>query len=186
MKIACLARLVKRLGFLVVFIALVRCATNATFFTGWGQVSYIFGNDLETEISAALVTHSVMAARYLGEAEGELVYGWALSHAGAARDACDLSMTLLLVVIGYVLYILSGAVARHFGKSAAETEVREGTWAWVAMLILVPLFVPPLVPLRYHTAEKTVTRCREIAQPQNLDPSVKTLVNIILEKESER
>ena len=184
MRIACLARLIKRLGFLVVFIALVRCATIATFFTDWSLASHVFfDKDVETETSEALVTDSVMAARYLGEAEGKMVYGWTLSHFGGA---CDVPMTLLLVVIGYVLYILAGFVARHVDKSAAEPDVCERTWAWVAMLILVPVFSLFAWPRRYHTAEKTVTRCREIAPPQNLDPSVKTLVNIILEKEAER
>lgn len=184
MRVACLARLIKRLGFLVVFIALVRCATIATFFMNWRLASHVFFvKDVETEMSAALVTGSIMAARHVGEAEGKLVYGWALSHVG---DACDLFMTFRLVVIGYVLYILAGVVARHFGKSAAVTEVHEVTWASVAMLILVPLFSLFALPLRYHTAEKTVAKCREIAPPQDLDPSVKTLVDIILKKEAER
>ena len=183
MRIACFARLVKGLGFLVVFIALVRCATIGTFFTDWLLASQVFfTRDVEAE-NVALVTHSVMAARHISEAEGKMVYGWALTHFG---DACDGAMTFRLAVVGYVLYILAGVVVRRVDKSAAATDVCERTWALVAILILVPLFSQCAWPRRYHSSDKTVARCREIAPPQNLDSNVKALVDIILEKEARR
>ena len=189
MRIAIYARLVKRLGLLIVFVALVRGVAIFDYICDWNE-SYkgYFHKDVNPYILHPLLqavsgdddaVSAICDANALGEVEGKILYSRMLSHPEVAQN---FGSTWLCVAIGYALYLLASAV----DKSFCVDNVRYRTWFGLSLLILVPLFLLPFIPRRLCTSEKSVARCREIMPPQNLDSNVKTLMDIILEKEAVR
>ena len=230
MKLAILARLVKRLGLLVIFIAIVWWVAFGSFWDDWGGAyGKFYGEEVkgltrvgrlvsthpvhdkegrrcirtEKEVirpasdkdradvesgNAVLVTTAVVNASCLSKTEGKIVYSKALSHFDVMHAAYTI---LCLVSIAYALYIVASIfekISASFDKTIATDDVCGRTFFWAAVLILASMFLLPLWPRRFQTSssEKAVARCREIAPPQNLDSNVKTLVDIILEKEAKR
>ena len=189
MRITIYARLVKRLGLLIVYVALVRGVAIFDYICDWNE-SYkgYFHKDVNPYILHPLLqavsgdddaVSAICDANALGEVEGKILYSRMLSHPEVAQN---FGSTWLCVAIGYALYLLASAV----DKSFCVDNVRYRTWFGLSLLILVPLFLLPFIPRRLCTSEKSVARCREIMPPQNLDSNVKTLMDIILEKEAVR
>ena len=188
MRITIYARLVKRLGLLIVYVALVRGVAIFDYICDWNE-SYkgYFHKDVNACIHPLLqavsrddaAVSAICDANALGEVEGKILYSRMLSHPEVAQN---FGSTWLCVAIGYALYLLASAV----DKSFCVDNVRYRTWFGLSLLILVPLFFLPFIPRRLCTSEKSVARCREIMPPQNLDSNVKTLMNIILDKEAVR
>ena len=188
MRITIYARLVKRLGLLIVYVALVRGVAIFDYICDWNE-SYqgYFHKDVNAYIHPLLqavsrddaAVSAICDANALGEVEGKILYSRMLSHPEVAQN---FGSTWLCVAIGYALYLLASAV----DKSFCVDNVRYRTWFGLSLLILVPLFFLPFIPRRLCTSEKSVARCREIMPPQNLDSNVKTLMNIILDKEAVR
>ena len=188
MKVGVFARPLKKLGLLVIFVALARGVVIWSFASDWDIAAgkLLFGKEMSSCIQSLLdergeAAFAVNDAACLSEVEDKIARSRVAAH---PEYACLTYTTSLCIAIGYAMYILACIVDRSF----AMNGVRYWSWFRISALILVPMFLLPLWPRRFQisASEKAVARCREIAPPQNLDSNVKALVDIILEKEAKR